>query len=149
MMTQQQMSLAEGIRTWLNDGSEMPHWVRNRITEGKLPNGSFLIPTPLGTTRVHIGHVVIEYGGKLWCREQQEIPELLAGLTAEAIPKITAIGPGKSAQFGTRSKAGAGQKRGSERKIAFGEARGSMPSIERVHIASLTVDSSYQRSIDN
>ncbi|WP_198148416.1 ParB N-terminal domain-containing protein, partial [Elstera litoralis] len=78
-----------------------------------------------------------------------EIPELLAGLTAEAIPKITAIGPGKSAQFGTRSKAGAGQKRGSERKIAFGEARGSMPSIERVHIASLTVDSSYQRSIDN
>ncbi|MCZ7482920.1 DUF6551 family protein [Rhizobium rhizogenes] len=149
-MTQQQsIPLAGSIRTWLNDGSAMPPWVCDRITEDKSPNGSFLIPTPLGTTRVHAGHVVIEHGGKLWCREPEEVPELLAGFTAEIVPEITAIGPGKSAQFGTKSKAGSGGKRGSERKIAFGTPRGTMPSIEWVHVTELTVDSSYQRSIDN
>lgn len=149
-MTQPQpMPLAGGIRTWLNDGSALPSWVCDRMTESMSPNGSFLIPTPLGITRVHAGHVVIEHGGKLWCREPEEIPELLAGFTAEAVPEIEAIGPGKAAQFGTRSKAGTGGKRGNERKIAFGAPRGTMPSIEWVHIASLTVDSSYQRSIDN
>ncbi|WP_412066638.1 DUF6551 family protein [Rhizobium sp. SYY.PMSO] len=149
-MTQQQsLPLAGSIRTWLNDGSAMPSWVCDRITEDKSPNGSFLIPTPLGTTRVHAGHVVIEHGGKLWCREPEEVPELLAGFTAEIAPEITAIGPGKSAQFGTKSKTGSGGKRGSERKIAFGAPRGTMPSIEWVHVAALTVDSSYQRSIDN
>lgn len=149
-MTQQQsLPLAGSIRTWLNDGSAMPPWVCDRITEDKSPNGSFLIPTPLGTTRVHAGHVVIEHGGKLWCREPKEVPEFLAGFTAEIVPEITAIGPGKSAQFGTKSKTGSGGKRGSERKIAFGMPRGTMPSIEWVHVAELTVDSSYQRSIDN
>lgn len=149
-MTQQQsIPLTGGIRTWLNDGSAMPPWVCDRITEDKSPNGSFLIPTPLGTTRVHAGHVVIEHGGKLWCREPEEVPELLAGFTAEIVPEITAIGPGKSAQFGTKSKTGSGGKRGSERKIAFGTPRGTMPSIEWVHVTELTVDSSYQRSIDN
>lgn len=149
-MTQQQsIPLAGSIRTWLNDGSAMPPWVCDRITEDKSPNGSFLIPTPLGTARVHAGHVVIEHGGKLWCREPEEVPELLAGFTAEIVPEITAIGPGKSAQFGTKSKTGSGGKRGSERKIAFGAPRGTMPSIEWVHVAALTVDSSYQRSIDN
>ncbi|MBO0127910.1 DUF6551 family protein [Agrobacterium sp. OT33] len=149
-MTQQQsIPLAGGIRTWLNDGSAMPPWVCDRITEDKSPNGSFLIPTPLGTTRVHAGHVVIEHGGKLWCREPEEVPELLAGFTAEVVPEITAIGPGKSAQFGTKSKTGSGGKRGSERKIAFGTPRDTMPSIEWVHVTELTVDSSYQRSIDN
>jgi len=94
-MTQQQsIPLAGSIRTWLNDGSAMPPWVCDRITEDKSPNGSFLIPTPLGTTRVHAGHVVIEHGGKLWCREPEEVPELLAGFTAEIAPEITAIGPG-------------------------------------------------------
>lgn len=149
MTQQQQMPLAGSIRTWLNDGSAMPTWVCDRMTENRSPNGSFLIPTPLGTTRVHAGHVVIEHGGKLWCREPEEVPELLAGFPAEIVPEITAIGPGKSAQFGTKSKAGSGGKRGSERKIAFGAPRGTMPSIEWVHVAALTVDSSYQRSIDN
>lgn len=149
-MTQQQsIPLAGSIRTWLNDGSAMPPWVCDRITEDKSPNGSFLIPTPLGTTRVHAGHVVIEHGGKLWCRKPEEVPELLAGFTAEIVPEITAIGPGKSAQFGTKSKTGSGGKRGSERKIAFGTPRGTMPSIEWVHVAALMADSSYQRSIDN
>ena len=65
-MTQHQsIPLAGGIRTWLNDGSAMPPWVCDRITDDKSPNGSFLIPTPLGTTRVHAGHVVIEHGGKI------------------------------------------------------------------------------------
>lgn len=149
-MTQQQsIPLAESIRTWLNDGSAMPPWVCDRVTQDKSPNGSFLIPTPLGTTRVHAGHVVIEHGGKLWCREPEEVPELLAGFTAKIAPEITAIGPGKSAQFGTKSKTRSGEKRGSERKIAFGAPRGTMPGIEWVHVAELTVDSSYQRSIDN
>jgi hypothetical protein len=57
MTQQQQMPLIRGIRTWLNDGSAMPPWIFDRVTEDKSPNGSFLIPTPLGTTRVHAGHV--------------------------------------------------------------------------------------------
>ena len=144
-----QEPLARGIRTWVNDGSTIPSWIRDRMSEDRSPNGAFLIPTALGLARVHIGHVVLEYRGRLWSREAEEVPELLAGFTVEANPNVTAIGPGKSAQFGTKSKAGSDRKRGGERTLAFGSPRGTMPSIEWVHISSLSVDSSYQRSIDN
>ncbi len=148
-MTQQQsIPLAGSIRTWLNDGSAMPPWVCDRITEDKSPNGSFLIPTPLGTTRVHAGHVVIEHGGKLWCREPEEVPELLAGSLPKSFRKSRLSAQGNPLSLARKVKPVLG-KRGSERKIAFGTPRGTMPSIEWVHVTELTVDSSYQRSIDN
>jgi hypothetical protein len=149
MTQQQKMPAAKNIRTWINDNSTIPFWIRDRVVEDKSPNGSFLIPTPLGTTRVHAGHVVVEHCGDLWSRRPEDLSELLSGFAVEAIVEIAAIGPGKSAQFGTKSIAGSGRKRGGERMIAFGLPRGTMPSIEWVHIASLSVDSSYQRSIDN
>jgi hypothetical protein len=112
-------------------------------------NGTFLISTPIGSARVHVGNVVIEHCGELWSRTPNEVAELIEALKAEATPAVTAIGPGKSAQFGTKSKLGRGTKRGAERKMAFRSPIGSMPSIEWVHTSELTVDQSYQRSIDN
>jgi hypothetical protein len=112
-------------------------------------NGTFLIATPVGTARVHLGDVVVEHQGQLWSRSPDEVPQLVAGFEAEVSLPIAAIGPGKDAQFGTKSKAGKGRTRGGERKIGFRPPIGKMPSIEWVHTTELTVDLSYQRSIDN
>jgi hypothetical protein len=110
-------------------------------------NGTFLITTPVGTARVHPGDVVIEHQGQLWSRSPDEVPQLIDGFGAEAALSIAAIGPGKDAQFGTKSKAG--RRRGGARKIGFRPAIGKPPSIEWLHTTELSVDESYQRSIDN
>jgi hypothetical protein len=149
MIIHQSVAVPDDMRTWINDGSPIPDWVRAHVADEIAPNGTFLISTRVGSARVHIGNVVIECCGELWSRTLDEIPELIKGLKAETAPAVTAIGPGKSAQFGTRSKSGRGMKSGGERKMAFRPPVGSMPSIEWVHTSELAVDQSYQRSIDN
>lgn len=149
MILQQTACELGDVRNWTNDGSSIPDWVRIQISGEPAPNGTFLIVTPVGTARVHPGDVVIEHQGQLWSRSPQEVPQLIDGFGAEAALPIAAIGPGKDAQFGTKSKGGRGKKRGGERKIGFRPPIGKMPSIEWVHTAELTVDQSYQRSIDN
>ncbi|WP_170150966.1 DUF6551 family protein [Hephaestia caeni] len=119
------------------------------MSDDPASNGTFLITTPVGAARVHPGDVVIEHQGQLWSRAPEEVPQLMNGFGAEAALPIAAIGPGKDAQFGTKSKAGKGRRRGGERKIGFRPPIGKMPSIEWVHTTELTVDQSYQRSIDN
>lgn len=149
MILHQNLRRLEGLRNWTNDGSSIPDWVRMQISGEPAPNGTFLIATPVGTARVHLGHVVIEHQGQLWSRSPDEVPQLVDGFGAEAGRPIAAIGPGKDAQFGTKSKRGTGRRHGCERKIGFRPPIGKMPSIEWVHTAELTVDQSYQRSIDN
>jgi hypothetical protein len=149
MILQQTASELGDVRNWTNDGSSIPDWVRMQISGEPAPNGTFLIATPIGAARVHPGDVVIEHQGQLWSRSPDEVPQLMDGFGAEAALPIAAIGPGKAAQFGTKSKAGRGRRRGGERKIGFRPPIGKMPSIEWVHTAELTVDQSYQRSIDN
>lgn len=149
MILQQTACELGDVRNWTNDGSSIPDWVRIQIFGEPAPNGTFLIATPVGTARVHPGDVVIEHQGQLWSRSPEEVPQLIDGFGAKAALPIAAIGPGKDAQFGTKSKAGNGRKRGGERKIGFRPPIGKMPSIEWVHTAELTVDQSYQRSIDN
>lgn len=149
MTIQQHSSIPGDVRTWTNDGSSIPDWVGARMVGKMARNGTFLISTPIGPTRVHVGYVVIEHCRELWSRTPDEVPELIAGLKAEVAPTITAIGPGKSAQFGTKSKSGQRKNRGAERKLAFRPPIGSMPSIEWVHISELAVDQSYQRSVNN
>lgn len=149
MIFQQPSCQLADVRNWINDGSMIPDWVRIQMSGEPASNGTFLIATPIGAARVHPGDVVIEHQGQLWSRAPGEVPQLMDGFGAEAALPIAAIGPGKDAQFGTKSKAGNGKRRGGERKIGFRPPIGKMPSIEWVHTAELTVDQSYQRSIDN
>jgi hypothetical protein len=149
MMFQQNPCQLVDVRNWINDGSPIPDWVRLQMSGGPASNGTFMIDTPIGAARVHPGDVVIEHQGQLWSRSPDEVLQLMDGFGAEAALPIAAIGPGKAAQFGTKSKTGRGKKRGGERKIGFRPPIGKMPSIEWVHTAELTVDQSYQRSIDN
>lgn len=142
------IDLPENLRHWSNDGSPMPEWVQKSLCGEPSSNGTFLIKTRVGAARVHLGHIVIEHQGFLWCRTPEEVPELVAGFAAEAASPVTAIGPGKSAQFGTTSKSGQGKKTASIKK-SYRDAIGSPPSIEWVSVDSLSVDPSYQRSIDN
>lgn len=93
-------------RTWINDGTSIPAWVRAQVTGGVASNGTLLITTPIGIARVHPGDIVIEHKGQLWSRSPEEVTQLMNGFEAQANLPITAIGPGKEAQFGTRSKAG-------------------------------------------
>lgn len=149
MIIEQTSGRLRDLRNWTNDGSSIPDWVRLQMSGDVAPNGTFLVETPIGVARVHLGHVVIEHLGQLWARSPDDVPQLISGLEAEAAPLIAAIGPGKDAQFGTRSKTGKGRTRGGERKVGFRPPIGKMPSIEWVHTSELTVDQSYQRSIDN
>jgi hypothetical protein len=149
MMLEQTSCHLAGVRHWTNDRSFIPDWVRVHMSGDVASNGTFLIVTPIGTARVHLGGVVIEHQGQLWSRLPEEVPQLIGGFGAEVSLPIAAIGPGKTAQFGTKSKAGKGRTRGGERKIGFRPPIGKMPSIEWVHTIELSVDQSYQRSIDN
>lgn len=137
------------IRHWINDGSMIPDWVRRQMSSEAASNGTFLVATPIGAARVHPGDIVIEHRGQLWSRSPDEVSQLLHGFEAEAALPIAAIGPGKEAQFGTKRKVARERKPGSERRVGFRPPIGKMPSIEWVHTAELTVDQSYQRSVDN
>lgn len=149
MILQQTSCQVGDIRNWINDGSSIPDWVRIQMSGEIASNGTFLIVTPVGTARVHPGDVLIEHQGQLWSRSPNEVPQLIDGFGAEAALPIAAIGPGKDAQFGTKSKVGKGTRRGGERKIGFRQPIGKPPSIEWLHTTELSVDESYQRSIDN
>jgi hypothetical protein len=144
-----QIEIPETLRHWSNDGKPMPDWVRESLCGEPSPNGTFLIKTRVGAARVHLGHVVIDHRGDLWCRTPEEVPDLVAGFAAEEASAVTAIGPGKSAQFGTKSKVGQGKQGSAAKKAAYRDAIGSPPSIEWVSAESLSVDPTYQRSIEN
>lgn len=146
-MTIPKANVPDDFQTWINDGSPAPDWIQDQMTEITAPNGTFLLATRVGAARVHIGDVVVRYAGELWTTESEELSNFLAGLEAEMAATATAIGPGKTAQFGTRSKHRG--KRGLDRKMPYRPPVGSMPSIEWVHISELRVDQSYQRSVDN
>lgn len=143
------LRLPLGAQFWANDGSVIPEWLCPHMIDRPSHNGAFMIQTPLGRARVHKGYVVVEHLGNAWCRPPGELSELLLGIEAEIAPGSAPIGPGKAAAFGHRSKAKKAKPRGGERKKSFRRPIGSMPSIEWVHVADLSVDQSYQRSIDN
>lgn len=135
------IDLPKGVRHWTYDGSAIPDWVQSDVSGDVLPNGTFHINTPVGTARVHLGNVVIQHRGDLWCRNPEEVCDLIAGLRAEELDNVTAIGPGKTAQFGTKSKSAV--------KKGFRAIVGAPPIIEWVAPGHLSVDPSYQRSIEN
>lgn len=133
------------MRNWTNDGSPIPDWVRPQMSGGIASNGTFLLLTPIGTARVHPGDIVVAHRGQLWSRSPDDVSALIDGFEAEMSLPIAAVGPGKGAQFGTRSSAG----KVKARRTACRPPVGKMPSIEWVHTVELSVDQSYQRSIDN
>lgn len=131
------------LRAWANDGSAMPVWVQSHVKGERGSNGAFLIQSPMGVARVHHGDIVVVHSGSAWARSPGEIQQFIDGLVAESAPSVPAIGPGKIAQFGTKGKAKA------KRRMAYRPPHGSMPSIEWVHTSTLSVDTKYQRSIEN
>lgn len=147
MTLHQRIEIDAIANSWANDGSAIPDWVREHMINDKAANGTFLISTPVGSARVHVGNVVVGHNGAVWSRSPDEVPELIAGLKAEDTPAIAAIGPGKVARFGTT--AGKARKRTYARKPSYRAPIGTMPSIEWVHTSELAVDKSYQRSIEN
>jgi hypothetical protein len=135
------------LQTWANDGSKLPTWLNDKVIEGRCANGTMMIPTPLGQARVHVNDIVIRHGDDLWSRTPGEVHQFISGLKAKASLGVTAIGVGKVAQFGIKSRAKRGDK--TSRQHSYPPPIGSMPSIEWVHVSSLSVDPTYQRSIDN
>ena len=149
MNFQQTTKLPANIHSWTNDNSQIPLWVREKMISEIAANGTFLVETPIGAARVHVGNVVIKHSSGIWSRSSNEILQFIEGLDAENLPAVAAVGPGKSAQYGTKRKTKNQQKHKTERKRTFRPAIGYMPSIEWVHTSELTVDQSYQRSTDN
>lgn len=142
---------SNGTRAWKYGKSPMPEWIQD-LAGNVESNGTFSLPTNSGPVRVHPGSVVIERGGSLWVRSVEEAPALVESLEESMDSMIMNIGPGKACQFGTS----AGSK--SRVKTALPKANnqrsypspiGSPPSIEWIHLNTLSVDSAYQRSTEN
>jgi len=134
------------VRTWIHDGRQMPAWVREEMEGDLNSNGTFLVRSAVGAARVHPGHVVIKHDSGVWVRTPEEVAGLVEGFRACGAAHLP-VGPGKVAQFGSSRKTK--PRRGEERKLAYRPPVGTRPSIEWMFVADLSVDASYQRSIDN
>ncbi|MBT2185543.1 DUF6551 family protein [Sphingobium nicotianae] len=148
MNFQRRLAVPSETKTWSHNGEEPPDWVAAQIVGDPCPNGSFLLATDLGQARVLPGHVVILHHSGLWVRSPEEVPELLDGFRDHELPASEAIGPGKATRFGAKSAAKPSRKPAA-RPLSFRPPIGKMPSIEWVHTVQLSVDPSYQRSIQN
>lgn len=142
---------SNGTRAWKYDKSPMPEWIQD-LAGNVQANGTFSLMTDSGDVRVHPGNIVIERGGSLWVRSGEEASALMKSLEQDADSTIMNIGPGKVCQFGTNANV--------KRRVKIGrrEAKdqqknpppvGSPPSIEWIHVNTLSVDSAYQRSTEN
>jgi hypothetical protein len=139
----QRLQVPQDLLVWTNDGSDAPDWVRNIIVEPICPNGSFVVQAQLGRTRVHRDQLVILHASGIWVRSPEEMPELVQSLKSET-PAELPIGPGKTAKFGSAPGALL-----AKRKTPFRAIAAVPPVIEWVRPPDLSVDPTYQRSIDN
>lgn len=139
------------IKIWLNDSSPIPEWVKKHMIGHRDENETFLLRTRLGRARVHNNNTVIEHSGVAYTCEARETKTLIHRLRLETDTKPRLpIGPGKRLD---RSGSGPLKKSRSvvsiDHEVRFGEPLGTMPTIEWIHIERLSMDQSYQRSIDN
>lgn len=90
----------EDLQVWRHGDFPMPDWVRRHIAEDIETNGTFLLKTPLGHARVHVGHAVIERKGTAYTRPLSEVKQLLAELAEEEaeVPPVTGSGHGPVAE---------------------------------------------------
>src|SRR3546814_16596211 len=98
------IDLPKGVRHWTYDGSAIPDWVQSDVSGDVLPNGTFHINTPVGTARVHLGNVVIQHRGDLWCRNPEEVCDLIAGLRAAELSRSEERRVGKECVSTCRSR---------------------------------------------
>jgi hypothetical protein len=115
------------MKVWVNNSSAMPEWVKGHMLGPIESNGTFLVRTSVGQTRVHHGHAVIEHRGVAYTCETQD--DLVSRLHTEGATKSDiAVGPGKRLD---RSGAGPIKRhkpaRSRERKIAYPSPVGVMP----------------------
>ncbi|MDB5733192.1 MAG: hypothetical protein JWQ03_3087 [Variovorax sp.] len=72
------------FRVWTNKPGASPEpWLAAHMAGGRESNGTFLINTPRGQARVHVGYVVIERKGSAWTRHPDEAAAFLRGLDEE------------------------------------------------------------------
>ncbi|MFD1951348.1 DUF6551 family protein [Sphingomonas arantia] len=143
-------------RMWANkQGFTAPEWVQAAMAETRQPNGTFLLDTPTGQARVHVGHVVIERKDQHYTCAPVDMPALLAELDENDIvyaplgPKQPGAGRPKAAPQATVPMASTGRHRAATSPApAFAPQLGNPPSIEQRPVADLRIDDSYQRSID-
>ena len=124
------MSEPRDIQYWTNKPmAEKPDWLVSLIVGEIEPNSTFLINTPRGHSRVHVGNVVVLRQGHAWTRPLTEVQALLDDLDAEDEPAPVAIGPGKKLD---KSMAPPLPKKApaEDDQRVYREPLGSMPSIE-------------------
>lgn len=138
------------VKAWVNASAAMPEWIKGHMLGPVEANGTFLIRTRERQARVHRGHTVVEYRGCAYTCESQETIAFVKRLRAEvAVPSI-AVGPGKRLdRSGAAPVSRQRQARAGERRMTYPEALGSLPTIEWIRVRDLSIDASYQRSIDN
>lgn len=140
----------EQLPVWINGSTEMPNWLDTHISGSIEANGTFLIRTRKGQARVHQGNAVIEHRGIAYTCGPDGLADLVAGLRSEAISPDIPVGPGKHLdRSGAKSVARRRSTRTIPRKKVYPAPRGTMPTIEWIHVERLSIDVSYQRSIDN
>ena len=138
------------VKAWVNASAATPEWIKEHMVGPVEANGSFLIRTRECQARVHRGHVVVEHRGCAYACESHEMISLVKRLRADAgVPSI-AVGPGKRLdRSGAAPVSRQRQAKAGARRMTYPEPLGAMPTIEWVHVGRLSIDTGYQRSIDN
>jgi hypothetical protein len=139
------------IKVWKHGQFPMPDWLPQYMAGGIGANGTFMLKTELGHSRVHLGNVVIERCGTVWVRSADEASKFIESLRVSSEAVITNVGPGKVRQFGSTNRIKSKKVRStlSERQLRYSPPTGSQPSIEWIHLNRLSIDGAYQRSTDN
>jgi hypothetical protein len=133
---------ADEIRMWQYGNMPLPDWMPAHIVGDIAANGTFEVVTEFGHVRVHPGNAVIERCGTVWVCPVDETPAFVKTLKQNGSAALNNIGPGKASRFGARAEESAQRPR-------YAAPIGCLPSIEWIHIARLSIDSTYQRSTEN
>lgn len=135
------------ISVWKHGDFPIPEWVHQFIAGDIEPNGTFLVGTDFGQTRVHLGNVVIKQKEKIWVQPSEDVNIFIRNLRMSGENIITNIGPGKVRQYGVNKlEKHSGQTNRKNRPFPI---RGAPPTIEWIAVELLSVDTSYQRSTEN
>lgn len=122
------------LRTWRLDAKSLPSWVRSRLIEKRQPGNPVIIRTDEGDHRLEEDDVVIEQAGVVAVYPAEQAAELVRRERDSNRPPSASNGGSASARIAKPKR--------------FAPAKGRPPSVEMRHPDELSIDDSYQRSID-
>jgi hypothetical protein len=132
-------------KVYINNGGTPAEWVQAHMSDGTVADdGTFMIDSPEGLTKVERAFAVFEYDGQAYACNVRQVQEKLKQIAGDH-PTVAALPdprPHKSASVEPRSIV-PGKK-----PLKFKPMIGEPAVLHNATLAPLTVDETYQRSVE-